>query len=84
MQGHAIVRAEAEDESGTLVIALDDGTELCVPADTDFEAWSVMGVDGAAVVALPGSGIGRWDSMASTRRSRERRCARPRPSFGMK
>lgn len=62
LQGRTIIRAEAEDAGGALVIALDNRTELRVPADAVYEAWIVTGVNGAVAVALPGGGIARWDS----------------------
>lgn len=60
LQGRTIIRAEAEDVSGTLVIALDNRTEIRIPADADHEAWSVSGLDGVAMAALPGGGIACW------------------------
>lgn len=61
LQGRTIIRAEAEDAGGALVIALDNRTELRVPVDADYEAWIVTGVNGAVAVALPGGGVARWD-----------------------
>ncbi|MBW8761511.1 MAG: hypothetical protein JF592_02865 [Microbacterium sp.] len=60
LQGRTIIRAEAEDASGTLAIALDNRTEIRIPAHADHEAWSVSSLDGVAVVALPGGGIAHW------------------------
>lgn len=60
LQGHTVVRAEAQDSTGTLVIALDNRAEIRVPADPGYEAWGVSSLNGALVVALPGGGIAWW------------------------
>ncbi|MGX1810190.1 DUF6188 family protein [Nocardia sp. NPDC055321] len=59
--GSTIVSANA-DESQGLTVRVDTGAELHVPVDPDFEAWTVVGVDGSRVISLPGGGFAIWDA----------------------
>lgn len=54
-----VVRATASAD-GTLNVRFDDGTELIVAYDSNYEAWELVGSGGLRVVSLPGGGLTTW------------------------
>jgi hypothetical protein len=54
------VTAAVADDSGGLRVDFEGGTRLLVPADPNYEAWTVAGPNGLKVVSLPGGGLSVW------------------------
>lgn len=50
---------------GSLLLQFEDGTELEVDPDPDYEAWELTSTDGLRVVSTPGGGLGIWRGAAS-------------------
>lgn len=59
LTGQAATAAVADD-SGGLRVDFEGGTRLLVPADPNYEAWTVAGPNGLKVVSLPGGGLSVW------------------------
>jgi len=59
LTGRAVTVAAADD-SGGLRVDLEGGARLLVPADPNYEAWTVAGPDGLKVVSLPAGGLSVW------------------------
>lgn len=55
-----ITGAAAEDEIGSLVLDLMNGSRLEVAPSESYEAWAFTGDHGLRVVAQPGGGISTW------------------------
>jgi hypothetical protein len=58
--GRSIEEAQAS-EGGTLRLLLSGGATLTVPADSDFEAWTVAGPGGLKIVSEAGGGLAVWN-----------------------
>ncbi|KZF06611.1 hypothetical protein A2J03_24230 [Rhodococcus sp. EPR-157] len=58
--GRMVEVAQATD-GGDLHLGLDDGVRIDVPADADFEAWTVAGPNGMKVVSEAGGGLATWN-----------------------
>ncbi|WP_279615044.1 DUF6188 family protein [Rhodococcoides fascians] len=59
--GRKVRDAQASDAGGGLRIAFSDGARLEVPADPDYEAWTIAGPGGFTVVSVAGGGLASWD-----------------------
>lgn len=57
--GQTVVSAAAT-HAGELVIVFEEGGDLRIPADPNFESWQVSGSFGMLVVSLPGGGLAVW------------------------
>ncbi|MCU0465339.1 MAG: DUF6188 family protein [Anaerolineae bacterium] len=57
--GQTVISAVAT-HAGELGIAFDDGGDLRVPADPDFESWQISGSFGLMIISLPGGGLAVW------------------------
>ena len=58
---HGVVRrATADETTGELSLEFDDGSQLRVDPDDDYEAWTFAGRKGEKCVSLPGGGLGLW------------------------
>ncbi|MCW2540071.1 MAG: hypothetical protein JWN95_1796 [Frankiales bacterium] len=55
-----ITGAEVNEESGTLVLDLMNGTRLEVGPSKSYEAWTFTGECGLKAVARPGGGVSTW------------------------
>jgi hypothetical protein len=55
-----VVTVAMADDSGGLRVDLEGGARLLVPADLNYEAWTVAGPNGLKVVSLPGGGLSLW------------------------
>jgi hypothetical protein len=55
-----VVAVVMADDSGGLRVDLEGGARLLVPADPNYEAWTVAGPNGLKVVSLPGGGLSVW------------------------
>jgi hypothetical protein len=55
-----VVTVAMADDSGGLRVDLQGGARLLVPADPNYEAWTVAGPQGLKVVSLPGGGLSVW------------------------
>ncbi|BBH66685.1 hypothetical protein ACTI_33700 [Actinoplanes sp. OR16] len=55
-----VVESAAGDDRGGLRIDFGGGVRLIVPADDDFEAWTLAGPDGLKVVSTPGGELSVW------------------------
>ncbi|WP_072804094.1 DUF6188 family protein [Rhodococcoides yunnanense] len=58
--GKVIEEAQATVDS-TLTLLLSGHTTLTVPADPDFEAWTVAGPGGMKIVSEAGGGLATWN-----------------------
>lgn len=58
------VEAANADENGRLSIRFSNGTQMMVPPDKDYEAWSSSGPNGALVVCTPGGKLAIWSGQA--------------------
>jgi hypothetical protein len=56
-----VERAEAFKD-GHMEIAFEDGSTLAVPADPDYEAWTITGTNGARIVSTPGGELAVWQA----------------------
>ena len=54
------VRGAAYDNAGLLSIKFEDGTEIAVEADDEFESWQVTGPSGSLIACMPGGDIAIW------------------------
>jgi hypothetical protein len=54
-----VLRATASSR-GELALRFVDGTRLDVPADPDYEAWTLNGPNGLLLVSIPGGDVGVW------------------------
>lgn len=61
--GQTVEDASA-DENGLLSIRFSGGTQIVVPPDKDYEAWSSSGPRGALVVCTPGGKLAIWSGQA--------------------
>ncbi|MPZ94020.1 MAG: hypothetical protein GEU96_03705 [Propionibacteriales bacterium] len=57
---HREIAAADADESGSLIIALDDGSGIRVMPHASFEAWSMVGPGDRRIVCKPGGGLSVW------------------------
>ncbi|GAA1463262.1 DUF6188 family protein [Williamsia maris] len=48
------------DESGSLSISLDNGSEISVAPDEVYESWQVAGPSGSLIVCMPSGDIAIW------------------------
>jgi hypothetical protein len=56
----AVVKRSRASAEGRLVVVFDDGREVTIEASEDFEAWEVIGPQGAKVVCSAGGGVSTW------------------------
>lgn len=62
---HQVIRSfSVAEESGTLVLIAEGGSELRIEANDAFEAWTIAGRRGEKVVCLPGGGLAIWGALA--------------------
>lgn len=54
-----VIRARASSE-GRLGVVFDDGREVTVEPNDDFEAWELSGPKGAKAVCSAGGGVSTW------------------------
>ncbi|TVU66765.1 hypothetical protein FQP90_01070 [Paenarthrobacter nitroguajacolicus] len=54
------VTAGIADDRGTLHLDFADGSAIAVPADEQYEAWTLNGPDGLLLVSTPGGSLARW------------------------
>ncbi|MEU4694872.1 DUF6188 family protein [Actinoplanes sp. NPDC023714] len=55
-----VVTSATGDELGGLLIDFVGESRLTVPADAEFEAWTLAGPDGLKVVSTPGGELSVW------------------------
>jgi hypothetical protein len=56
----AVVRRARASAEGRLVVVFDDGREVTVEPNEDFEAWELIGPKGAKAVCSAGGGVSTW------------------------
>jgi Family of unknown function (DUF6188) len=49
-------------KDGHLEMAFGDGSTLAVPADPDYEAWTITGTNGARIVSTPSGELAVWEA----------------------
>lgn len=59
--GRTLEHATADAATGALDLTLEAGVRLEVPSDPDFEAWSLVRLDGSQTVSLPGGRLSSWE-----------------------
>lgn len=56
----ALVRRARASAEGRLGLVFDDGREVVIEPNEDFEAWELVGPKGAKAVCSPGGGVSTW------------------------
>lgn len=51
---------EVSEEGGALRIVLDDGCEIVIPPNDEYEAWRIEGPGDRGVVCMPGGELAVW------------------------
>lgn len=60
-----VVSCAIDSSAGGINLIFRDGGSLHVPADSDYEAWTLTdSTRGTLVVANPGGGITEWDNLS--------------------
>jgi hypothetical protein len=57
-----VLREAHATADGTLQLDFESGSSIRAFADPDYEAWSVVGVDGFRVVCMPGGELAVWSA----------------------
>jgi hypothetical protein len=55
-----VAHISVNEEIGSLLIVLTDGTSLQVAPSESYEAWTFAGDRGLKIVSLPGGGVSTW------------------------
>ena len=58
--GHTVTEATSSEDVGRLILHFDEGTELTLEPDQEYEAWTAAGPAGEKLVCLPGGGLAIW------------------------
>ncbi|GAB0105909.1 hypothetical protein JMUB6875_48910 [Nocardia sp. JMUB6875] len=57
-----LIESAEVDDQGALRIFFGSGDMLAVPADSDYEAWKLVGPGGYRVVSMPGGELAIWSA----------------------